>query len=109
MYFDQSIVYRGAQAKLVQLRGDIDGSIKMFTELLNNNYGRAHKVFYIELMFCHALNCNWNETIKYAELIRKNTGHSPALTTYVEAAFRYVKSIDDNDVAMKAKATELFK
>ena len=103
----KSIVFLGAKAKLEQIKGKIDVSIKMFSELMDNNYYRAHKVFHFELMFCYALKCEWKECIRYAELVRKGTEHSPTYTTYAEAVFRYVKSIEDNDVALKQSASKL--
>lgn len=98
-----------AKAKLVQLRGDIDGAMKMFSDLLINTPAFAHKVLHLELMFSNALKSNWDEAIKYAELLRNGTVHSPAMATYAEAILRYAKGCEENDGAQKQKATQLLK
>ncbi|CAG2183739.1 unnamed protein product, partial [Oppiella nova] len=55
----------------------------------------------------HALRCEWSECIQYAELIRLGSRHSPAYTTYCEAIFRYVKSVEDNDESELERAVQL--
>ncbi|CAG2169605.1 unnamed protein product [Oppiella nova] len=57
--------------------------------------------------FFHALRCEWSECIQYAELIRLGSRHSPAYTTYCEAIFRYVKSVEDNDKSEMERAVQL--
>ncbi|XP_054155073.1 tetratricopeptide repeat protein 39A-like [Oppia nitens] len=105
--YPKSVIYRGCLAKLDQIRGDIDGSIAKNVELLNNDFEPIHKAVHFELMWSHALKAQWDEAIKYAELVRKNTEHSPTYTTYAEAVFRYVKCIEDNDVNQKQIVTKL--
>ena len=73
-------------------------------------YEKAHhQMFYFELMWCYALKTEWMSAIKYAELVRKGTAHSPSFTTYAEAVFRYAEYIDRKDPKMKEKAFELFR
>ena len=95
------------KAKLEQTSGRIDNSILMYKELLNNEWFRFHSAINFELMWCYALKCDWSQCINYAEPVRKNTEHSPTFTTYAEAVFSYVKSIDDCDPNMKQKASKL--
>ena len=68
----------------------------------------ADDPFQLELMFCYALKCQWKECIRYAEVLRNRSAHTPALATYCEAMFRYVQSEDDSDQEMKLLASELF-
>ncbi|CAG2182075.1 unnamed protein product, partial [Oppiella nova] len=103
----KAIVYLGFQAKLEQVKGNIDVSIKLNEELLKNEYTAFHKAVHFELMFSHALKSEWDECIKYAELVRKGTEHSPTYTTYAEAVFRYVKCIEAMDVQQKQIVTKL--
>ncbi|CAG2119722.1 unnamed protein product, partial [Medioppia subpectinata] len=77
----KSIVYLGALAKLEQVKGNLDTSIAMNEELLKNEYTAFHKAVHFELMFSHALKSDWDACIKYAELVRKGTEHSPTYTT----------------------------
>ena len=62
----------------------------------------------MELMFSYGLKCQWDECVKYAELLSLESRHTPACATYAEAMFRYVLSQDLSDEGMKETATKLF-
>ncbi|CAG2116121.1 unnamed protein product [Medioppia subpectinata] len=107
--FPKSLLYRLAQAKLAQISGHIDEAIHLFKDCLaNNSLEISHKIFHMELSLCHALKCEWSEAIDYAELVRQQSVHSPAIITYLVAIFRYAKSVDDCDPHMKQTAAKLF-
>ncbi len=91
-----------------QLSGNIDSAIDIYNQLLKVDSEKTHKAFHFELLWCHLLKCEWDQGIKYAELLRKQTLHSPACTTYFEAVFRYIKSVDECDDNYKEEATKLF-
>jgi len=102
------VMYLSLKAKLMQISGRIEESIDLYTKAINEyNFSKANKWFHFELMFSHALRCEWSECIKYAELIRLGSRHSPAYTTYCEAIFRYVKSVEDNDESELERAVQL--
>ena len=81
----------------------------MYNVLKETKILGAHRAVYFQLMFLYALKCEWTEAIKYAELVRKETTHSPTVTTYCEAVFLFVKSRQTNDQELKRKASELMK
>ena len=67
-----------------------------------------HKAAHWELLWCFTVKRDWDQCIRFAELLRKHTMHSPAITTYLEAVFRYVKAVEVNDEQLKEEATKLF-
>ena len=75
---------------------------------MNRTPERVAHSFKLEVMFCYALKCQWDECIKYAEALREQTKHSPACATYAEAVFRYIRSQELSDEDMKETATKLF-
>jgi hypothetical protein len=93
---------------LEQIDGNFDSAIKTYNELLINDFEKTSKIFQLELMWCHAIKCEWDQCIKYAQLLRQRALHSPALSTYLEAVFRYIKSVDDCDDNIKEEASKLF-
>lgn len=95
---------------MAQLDGRIDEAIDRFQDCLTDNTLEiAHKIFHIELAFCFALKCDWDQAIRFAALVRKNGArHSASVVTYIEAILRYAKSVDDNDEQQKQRASELF-
>jgi len=93
---------------LEQIDGKIDCAIEIYNDLLNVDLEKSHKVFHFELLWCHALKCEWDQCIKYAQLLRKQSLHSPACATYLEAVFLYIKSVDHCNDNFKEEATKLF-
>jgi hypothetical protein len=106
-YF-QSLLYRAAKAKLIQLNGDIDLAIGYYNKIIDLDKEMFHKAAHWELMWCFAVKCDWDQCIRYAKLLNEHTLHSPAITTYLDAVFRYVKGVEDNDERLKEEATNLF-
>jgi hypothetical protein len=90
------------------LDGHIDLAIELFTTLLNDLHETPKSVMYLELMWCHALKCDLDQCIIYAEKFRTCCKVSPSCATYWEAVFRYARSIDNNDPHEMSKATKLF-
>ncbi|XP_054160184.1 tetratricopeptide repeat protein 39A-like [Oppia nitens] len=107
--FPKSLLYKILNAKLAQVSGHIDEAIQLFKDcLVGNDLVVTHKLFHIELSFSYALKCQWDECIKYAELVRQQAIHSPAIITYILAIFKFAKAVDDNDQQMKKEANQLF-
>ena len=67
----------------------------------------SYAPFYLELMFSYALNSDWAECAKYAQLLQETNHHSPAITTYASAVFKYVLSEHKADPDLKKEAIEL--
>lgn len=88
---------------------EIDRAIIEFNHLTTTDKTIFHKFSHWELLWSYALKCDWDQCIKYSELLRQLTRHSPVICTYCEGVFRYFKSYETNDKKLKAEATELFK
>ncbi|CAG2165414.1 unnamed protein product [Oppiella nova] len=102
-----SILYRVANAKLVELSGDIQLAINEYEKIIEDYDQMYHRLAHFELMFCHAVRCEWYHSVRYAELLNKHTVHSPAITTYLEAIFRYTKAMDNKDRELRTEASRL--
>ena len=100
-------MYRVANAKLVELSGDIQLAINEYEKIIEDYDQMYHRLAHFELMFCHAVRCEWYHSVRYAELLNKHTVHSPAITTYLEAIFRYTKAMDNKDRELRAEASRL--
>ncbi|XP_054155261.1 tetratricopeptide repeat protein 39C-like [Oppia nitens] len=106
--YSNSVVFMTVDAKYIQLRGDLEEAIKYYTKLITDySFDVSLKWFHFELMFSNALICNFNESVKYAELIRKGSRQSPAFTTYCEAVVRYVIGKEENNTQELETAIKL--
>ena len=102
------MLYGLAKAKIEQINGDFDIAIKTLNELLvARNLSIAYKAFYFELIWCYAINLDWDNCIRCAENIRSSK-HSPVCTAYLNAVFRFVKGTDTGDQALLNQATKEF-
>lgn len=91
------------------MNGQIENAIIDLEQILNTDKTIFHKFSHWELMWLYALKCDWAQSIKYSQLLRQLTSHSPVITTYCEAIFRYFKSYETDDKELKSEATELLK
>lgn len=96
------------KTKLLQNNGNIQGSVDGFNSIIEKEFELFHKIAHWELMWTRAVLADWDGCIKYAQILREKTLHSPAIITYLEAIFRYTKGKQDNDQAMIDQATQLF-
>ena len=82
--------------------------MSMYTTMLNENAQISQNPFQLELMACYALKSDWNECVKYAELLRARRQQS-AIATYILAMFKYVLSEQTFDPHLKEEASDLMK
>ena len=102
------MLYGLAKAKIEQIDGNFDTAIETLNKLLKApNLEVAHKSFYFELIWCHAIKLDWPICIEYADKI-KTSKHSPVCTAYLAAVFRYVLGIDRNDPELLEQAEREF-
>lgn len=107
-YSTQGILYKVANTKIIQITGNVQGSIDQYMNIINKENELYHKVAHWELMWINAVKCNWDEAIKYAQLLREKTLHSPAIVTYLEAVLRYTKGKLENNQKLLDEASALF-
>lgn len=106
--FPQSMLYGLAKAKIAQINGNFDEAIVTLNGLLKAPHLKsAYKAFYFELIWCHAVNLDWDACIECSERIRSSK-HSPVCTAFLSAVFRYVKGVESGDQAMLDQATKEF-
>jgi hypothetical protein len=91
------------------MSGDIDGAQKIYESILESGIEKTHKISHFELIGCHAIKCEWSQTIEHATKLNEDSKHSPAGTTYLEAVFKYAKAVEDQDDKLKQEASQLFK
>ncbi len=91
------------------MKGKIDNAIQLFKKSLKNDYKIFHKLSHFELMWCYAFRCDWDQCIKYSQLLRKFAFQSPVIVSYFEAVFKYTKSVETYDLELKGEATKLFR
>ncbi|XP_054154808.1 tetratricopeptide repeat protein 39B-like [Oppia nitens] len=124
LQFPNSFIYGLAKTKLIYWES-VDKAIGAYELLVVvNNHSQwptnglmYHKFAYWELMFAHAIKCEWYLCIRYAQLLRQSSTttttttvhYSPAIAAYLEAVFRYTLAYDDNDSRLKQEATQLFR
>ena len=97
-----------AQNKIVQISGKLNDAIGSYQSIIENENEMFHKVSHWELMWTNAVMCNWDESIKYAQLLREKTLHSPAIVTFLEGIFRYTKGKLENNPKLIDEAAALF-
>ena len=97
-----------AQTKLVQINGKLTEAIQEYNTIIEKENEIFHKVAHWELMWTNAIMCNWDESIKYAQLLREKTLHSPAIVTFLEGIFRYTKGKLENNPKLQDEAAALF-
>lgn len=79
------MMYGLAKAKIEQINGNFGDAKKTLNELLlAPNLSIAYKAFYFELVWCHAIDLDWDNCIRYAEKIRSSK-HSPVCTAFLNA------------------------
>ena len=106
--FFQNMMYGLAKAKIEQINGNFDAAIETLNNLLvARNLNIAYKAFYFELIWCYAIDLNWDKCIECAEKIRSSK-HSPVCTAFLNAVFRYVKGVETNDQELLDQATKEF-
>lgn len=106
--FPKNMMYGLAKAKIEQINGNFDVAIETLNRLLEApNLTIAYKAFYFELVWCYAINCDWDNCIRCSEMIRSSK-HSPVCTAFLNAVFRYVKGVDDGDQDLLDQATKEF-
>ncbi|KAF7490321.1 Tetratricopeptide repeat protein 39B [Sarcoptes scabiei] len=106
--YPNSVLYKVAKNKLTQITGNIQESTEGFLSIIDKEFEMFHKISHWELMWTNAVLGEWDECIKYAQLLREKTLHSPAIITYLEAVFRYAKGKLQNDPKQIDQATTLF-
>ena len=102
------MLYGLAKAKIEQIDGNFEKAIQKLNELINApNLTIAHKAFYFELIWCYAIKCDWDNCIRCSEKIRESK-HSPVCMAFLNAVFRYVKGVEDQDQELLDQATREF-
>lgn len=102
------MLYGLARAKIEQIDGNFDTAIQTLRHLIEApNLDIAYKAFYLELIWCYAIKCDWDKCIEYADSV-KDSKHSPVCTAYLRAVFRYVKGYDTNNQTLLDQATAIF-
>ena len=106
--YPKSVLYKAGKAKLIQINGKLPEAIQEYNVIIEQVNEMFHKVAHWELMWTNAIMCNWDECIKYAQLLREKTAHSPAIVTFLEGIFRYTKGKLDNNQKLLDEAAALF-
>lgn len=102
------MLYKVAQNKIVQINGKLPDSIAAYLDIIEKENEMFHKVSHWELMWTNAVTLNLDESIKYAQLLREKTLHSPAIVTFLEGIFRYTKGKLENNSKLLDEASALF-
>lgn len=100
-----------AKYKFLTTDRSLDKSIKCFEQTLslNRRVQTFNAIPYFDLIWCSALKCDWNQAIKYSQLLSKQATHSPTNFVYFEAVFQYIKGIEMKDKKCRQEANRLFK
>lgn len=102
------MLYGLAKAKIEQINGDFESAIKTLNDLLYaRNLNIAYKAFYFELIWCYAINLDWDNCIRCSEKIQSSK-HSPVCTAYLNAVFHYVKGVETDDQTLLDQAAKEF-
>ena len=91
------------------MNGEMETAIEEYQQLLQGGDHIFNKFIEWELMWIYALNCQWDDCIRFSQSLRERTLHSPVITTYCEAVFRYFKAYKTCDMDLKAEATQLMR
>ncbi|CAG2182662.1 unnamed protein product, partial [Oppiella nova] len=75
--------------RLEQLRGNVEEAVINFKKCIEiqDEWKQFHNICYWELLWCHSVRCDWHNSAKYADILRKQCKWSPGTYTYQYATF----------------------
>lgn len=96
-----------------QMHGQLEEAIVVFRKAIEaqNDWVQLHSICHWEIMWCYAVQMDWNQAAYYADLLRKRSKWSPASYTYQYATFKYAQlveeqrksTLDEHEVMLRSK------
>ncbi|CAG2106204.1 unnamed protein product [Medioppia subpectinata] len=102
--------------RLEQLRGNIDEAVKNFKKCIEiqDEWKQFHNICYWELLWCHSVvltsvRCDWHNSAKYADILRRQCKWSPGTYTYQYATFLYMIMIEEKQYQLNDQIEDLLR
>ncbi|XP_054165702.1 tetratricopeptide repeat protein 39A-like isoform X2 [Oppia nitens] len=108
---DTSSWFLWFRARILQLRGDIDGAVDHYNSCIEaqDDIKQMHNICFWELLWCHAVKFQWDQAANYAQILKEQCNWSAATFTYQKATFLYMKMLDENKPELHSQVSELFR
>ncbi|KAH9517525.1 Tetratricopeptide repeat protein 39B, variant 3 [Dermatophagoides farinae] len=94
-----------------QLTGQINEAIEALKRCISvqNEWKQFHNICHWELLWCYAVQCDWINASKCADILRKQCKWSPAAYTYQYATFLYMIMVEHNRPELQAEISQLLR
>lgn len=107
---NSSIVKIGYGVREMML-GQPDKAIKYFNECIEGQsyWVQLHYACHWEITWCYVMKSDWENAAKYAEKLKNDCRWSPAMFTYLYAAFLFMEMEQNNKPKLAEKISEELK
>lgn len=97
IYYPQSAFYFLFLGRYHQMQGELNIAIESYQKCIQaqDDWKQFHSICHWEIMWCYAVQMNWDKAAFYSDLLRKQSKWSPASYTYQYGTFLYTKLIED--------------
>lgn len=119
IHYPQSAFYFLFLGRYHQMQGELDTAIASYEKCIQaqDDWKQFHSICHWEIMWCYAVQMNWDKAAYYSDLLRKQSKWSPASYTYQYGTFLYAKLIEDErqglcekeSIEYKSKLEEIVK
>lgn len=94
-----------------QMQGELDNAIESYQKCIQaqDDWKQFHSICHWEIMWCYAVQMDWNKAAHYSDLLRKQSKWSPASYTYQYGTFLYTKLIEDERNGLCERGTKEYK
>ncbi|KAH9420264.1 LOW QUALITY PROTEIN: tetratricopeptide repeat protein 39B-like [Dermatophagoides pteronyssinus] len=94
-----------------QLTGQIEEAIEALTRCISvqNEWKQFHNICHWELLWCYAVQCDWINASKCADILRQQCKWSPGAYTYQYATFLYMIMVEQNRPELQTEISQLLK
>ncbi|OTF75722.1 hypothetical protein BLA29_001675 [Euroglyphus maynei] len=94
-----------------QLTGKIDQAIEALKRCISvqNEWKQFHNICHWELLWCYAVQCDWINASKCADILRQQCKWSPGAYTYQYATFLYMIMVEQNRPELQSEISQLLK
>nr|XP_027200853.1 tetratricopeptide repeat protein 39B-like [Dermatophagoides pteronyssinus] len=94
-----------------QLTGQIEKAIEALTRCISvqNEWKQFHNICHWELLWCYAVQCDWINASKCADILRQQCKWSPGAYTYQYATFLYMIMVEQNRPELQTEISQLLK
>lgn len=111
LHYPNSAFYFLFLGRYHQMQGELDNAIESYEKCIKaqDDWKQFHSICHWEIMWCHAVQMDWDKAAYYSDLLREQSKWSPASYTYQYGTFLYTKLIEDERSGLCKKESSEFK